>query len=68
MRKNPSYTALLRPTHLLNSEKSATRLNGPTRLFGSLEYALSRPIDYLTFKLIFLTLKTRELCLLVIKH
>ena len=29
-------------------------------------YALSRPIDYLTFKFHFLTFKTRKLCLLVI--
>ena len=38
MRKNPSYTALLGPTHLLIPEKSATyTLNGPTRLFGTLD-------------------------------
>ena len=44
MRKNPSYTALFRPTHLLISEKSPTQLNGPTRLFGRLEYFLIRKI------------------------
>ena len=38
MGKNPSYTALLGPTRLLISEKSATyTLNGPTRLFGTLD-------------------------------
>ena len=35
-KKNPSYTALLRPTRLLISEKS--QLNGPKQLFGRLEY------------------------------
>ena len=43
MRKNPSYTALLRPTHLLISEKSvAYTIKWSYRLFGRLEYVLCR--------------------------
>ena len=43
--KNPSYTALLRPTFLRNLPP--TQLNGPTRLFGRLEYANAYPLLYL---------------------
>ena len=51
MKKNPSYTALLRPTRLLISENlPPTQLNGPTRLFGRLEYAyLFRNLAHSTF-------------------
>ena len=39
MRRNSSYKALLRPTRLLISEKSAKyTIKWPTRLFGRLEF------------------------------